>query len=114
MTDTTMSEDIPTATPVREQRSLCRFCAGVCGVIVHTRGDQVIRVTGDKEHPISRGYLCPKGRALGHWHHHPDRLDYPLIRRSGDEQHRVSWNECLEDLSGRLSALITRYGPASV
>ena len=42
-------------------RSSCRMCHGVCQVLVHMEGDRVVKVTGDPESPISRGYICPKG-----------------------------------------------------
>ena len=34
-------------------------------------GDVVAEVRGDPDHPVSRGYTCPKGRAAGEVHHHP-------------------------------------------
>ena len=32
-------------------------------VVATLDGDRVVRVDGDREHPLSRGYTCPKGRA---------------------------------------------------
>ena len=43
-------------------------------------GERVVRVRGDASNALSHGYTCPKGRNLGAWHHHPDRLDRPLLR----------------------------------
>ena len=47
----------------------------MCGITVTVEGDRVLKVRGDEAHPISKGYTCPKGRALPEWHHHPHRLD---------------------------------------
>jgi len=47
---------------MRTERSYCRICTSQCGILVDLDGEQVVRVRGDKEHPISRGYTCPKGR----------------------------------------------------
>ena len=38
-------------------KSICRMCHGVCGVNVHMRDGRVVKVTGDKDHPMSKGYI---------------------------------------------------------
>jgi anaerobic selenocysteine-containing dehydrogenase len=110
-----MTEDRPIdiATPSRQVRSFCRFCSALCGVVLTLEGDTVTEVRGDPEHPYTRGYTCPKGRALGAWHHHPLRLDEPQIGR-GDERRNVSWDEALDDLAARLDAVRSEHGPDSV
>ena len=65
---------------VRTVRSFCRICTAVCGILVDVAGDEVVRVRGDPDHPLSHGYTCAKGRALPQMHHHPDRLERPLMR----------------------------------
>ena len=98
-----------------EHRSLCRLCAALCGIKVETDADRVVRIVGDKEHPISRGYTCGKGRALGEWHHHPRRLDVPRLRASRQAgQQAVSWTHCLDDLAARIQQVIRDHGPAAV
>jgi anaerobic selenocysteine-containing dehydrogenase len=101
-----------------EVRSFCRFCQALCGIVVTVDGDRVVDVRGDDEHPLSRGYVCPKGRALGAWHHHPDRLDVPLLRvAEGDAaavERRVDWATALGDLALRLRAVIDEVGPDGV
>ena len=49
---------------VRTVRSFCRICTSVCGILVDVAGDEVVRVRGDQDHPLSHGYTCAKGRAL--------------------------------------------------
>lgn len=94
-------------------RSFCRVCTSVCGILVDVDGDEVIRVRGDKEHPFSHGYTCPKGRALPQLHHHPDRLEHPRIRVDG-RLRDATWDACLDDLGARLKEIIDRHGPQSV
>lgn len=94
-------------------RSFCRVCTSVCGILVDVDEDQVIRVRGDQDHPFSRGYTCPKGRALPLLHHHPDRLERPRMRVDGRLQD-TTWNACLDDLGTRLRDIIDRHGPESV
>jgi anaerobic selenocysteine-containing dehydrogenase len=98
---------------IETRSSFCRICTSLCGILVDTDAERVLRVRGDRDHPVSRGYLCPKGRALPKMHHHPRRLERPLVRRGGSLQ-AASWESCLDDLGARLREIIDRHGPASV
>jgi len=94
-------------------RSFCRICTSVCGILVDVEEDEIIRVHGDHDHPFSRGYTCPKGRAMGEMHHHPNRLERPQMRVNGALQ-EATWDACLDDLATRLRDIIDRHGPESV
>jgi anaerobic selenocysteine-containing dehydrogenase len=98
---------------VRTVRSFCRICTSVCGILVDVSGDEVVRVRGDHDHPASHGYACAKGRALPEMHHHPDRLERPLMR-TGDHLQPTTWTACLDDLAARLLTIIGRHGPEAI
>ena len=70
-------------------------------------------VRGDPDHPVTHGYTCPKGRAMGAMHHDPQRLDRPQLRQQ-DQLIDVSWTDMLDDLAERLRAVIDRSGPDAV
>lgn len=92
-----------------EVRTCCRCCPAGCGIVVRVDGDRVVGVRGDRDHPISRGYTCPKGRALPDFHHRADRLDAP----DGPDG-PGGWGPVLDDLAGRLRALMGEGGPDAV
>ncbi len=96
-----------------EHRTFCRLCMAVCGLVVSTEGDRVVGVRGDPDHPLSRGYTCPKGRSLGALHHDPRRLDGPLVRRGGALR-PAPWAEVLDDLARRTASVIAASGPQAV
>lgn len=96
-----------------ETSSFCRFCIALCGVRVTTDGSEVVSVKGDPEHPGSRGYTCPKGRALGRWHHHPDRILSPRVRH-GSRWQETLWGDALDDVSRRIADTVERHGVDSV
>jgi anaerobic selenocysteine-containing dehydrogenase len=102
-----------TSGEVRTVRSFCRVCTSVCGILVDVEGDRVVRVRGDRDHPLSHGYTCAKGRALPSMHHHPERLERPLVRVDG-RLRPTTWEACLDDLGSRLRAIVDRHGPAAV
>jgi anaerobic selenocysteine-containing dehydrogenase len=97
----------------RTERSYCRICTSMCGIVVEVEGERVIRVRGDREHPVTRGYICAKGMALPKMHHHPQRLETPLIRDGGSLQ-PATWDRCLDDLGARLRTIVDQHGPAAV
>ena len=76
--------------------------------------ERVTRVRGDPDHPLSHGYTCPKGRNLGAWHHHADRVDRPLVRGDDGELRPVTWDVALADLATRSEAAIAEHGPDAV
>ena len=97
----------------REVRSFCRFCIALCGIKVTTDGTTITSVKGDPEHPGSRGYTCAKGRSLGRWHHHPNRIREPR-RRRGSEWTNLSWSEATKDIASIMERNIATHGPDSV
>ncbi len=70
-----------------EHKTFCRYCIATCGLILTVEEGAVVKVRGDKSHPLSQGHSCPKGLALGLDHARPDRLNRPRIRGQGD----VDW-----------------------
>lgn len=98
-------------------RSVCQACHLECGVLVHVRDGKVIKVKGNPEHPLNRGYTCVKGRAQPQVVHHPDRLKYP-IRRSGKrgegKWERISWDEALDNIAEKLTEIRKKYGAESI
>ena len=73
----------------------CPLCEATCGLELSVRGKRVEKVRGDKDDVFSRGYLCPKGAALGELHHDPDRLRRPRVRE-GSAWREVSWEDAFQ------------------
>lgn len=94
-------------------RSHCRICTNQCGIAVTVEGEQIVRVKGDFDHPLSQGYTCPKGRAVGRLHHHDQAILRPSLTRAG-QRIEASWETVLDDLAARLRAVIDGHGPSAV
>ncbi|MFI5957508.1 molybdopterin-dependent oxidoreductase [Cryptosporangium sp. NPDC051539] len=90
-------------------RVACQMCSAFCGVEITVSGNRVVSAKGDKNHPLSGGYLCPKGHSYPHQHHREDRLSFPRIGGR-----TVSWTECLDDIAATLRRLVDRRGPDQV
>jgi formate dehydrogenase major subunit len=50
-----------TATADRVVKSVCPYCAVGCGQSIYVKDEKVVQIEGDKDSPISRGRLCPRG-----------------------------------------------------
>ncbi|MGH3472674.1 MAG: molybdopterin-dependent oxidoreductase, partial [Nocardioidaceae bacterium] len=89
----------------------CFNCESACGLLAYVAKDDlsVTKVEGNPAHPGSRGRNCAKGPATINQVNDPDRILYPLRqagKRGSGQWERVSWDEALDDIAGRIRAAI--------
>ena len=41
------------------KRTFCRVCEPACGLIATVDGGELIKLEADKDHPVSKGFVCP-------------------------------------------------------
>jgi anaerobic selenocysteine-containing dehydrogenase/NADPH-dependent glutamate synthase beta subunit-like oxidoreductase len=61
--------------------------------------------------------VCIKGATIPDVLYHPDRLLYPLRRagaRGGRKWQRISWDEALDTIAGKLKEIKEKYGPQAI
>ncbi len=91
----------------------CGLCYANCGILVQTGGEdgrRILRVKGDKDHPVSRGYTCNKALKID-WHvHGRDRLTAPLRRRPDGSFEEISWDTAISEVAARLAAIRDTHG----
>lgn len=92
-----------------EVKTTCPYCGVGCGVLATPKPDGSATISGDPDHPANFGRLCSKGSALGETLSLEERQLYPMI--SGK---RVSWDAALDEVAGRLGAVIEQNGPDAV
>jgi anaerobic selenocysteine-containing dehydrogenase len=99
-------------------KTVCNLCGlSGCGMEITVQDDKVVGVRGDKDHPESRGALCPKGRAVIDILYSPDRLKHPLKRtgqRGEGKWERISWDQALDLVAERLQQVKETCGPEAV
>lgn len=98
---------------MRQQKTYCRICEAHCGLEVELDGEQVINVRPDKTHPVSQGYACIKGSAIGDLHHDPDRINYPQKKVDGHWQ-RISWPQAIKEIGAQVRGLRKQHGNRSI
>lgn len=97
-----------------EKHTYCRICEPLCGMIATVEDDRLISLRPDKEHPLSRGFACPKGIAFAEIVNDPDRLRHPLRRRPDGEFEQISWDTALEEIGRRLVEVHQKSGSDSI
>jgi anaerobic selenocysteine-containing dehydrogenase len=103
---------------IERLQGYCGLCISHCGSVALVENGRFIALEPDPTHPTGRA-LCAKGRAAPELVYHPDRLLHPLkrTRPKGDPDagwERISWDEALETVAARLTAIATAEGPESV
>jgi anaerobic selenocysteine-containing dehydrogenase len=91
----------------------CTLCEAMCGLEIHVEEDRVALIRADREDVWSKGYLCPKGTALGHVHHDPDRVRRPLVRE-GTVWREVGWDAAFARCEELIHPVIERHGIGAV
>ncbi len=78
---------------------------------VTVQAGRVVRIHGDPEHPTTHGALCTKVSRYAERTYHPERVLSPLRRVGPKGEGRfeaVGWDEALDDIAARLSAITAR------
>jgi len=86
-------------------------CPDACSLLVQSSSDG-LRVRGNPEHPITRGFACGKIRRHARRLASPSRVTAPWLKTEKGWR-SISWNEALEMLASSLQPLLERQ-PQSV
>ena len=81
-------------------RSVCRGCSLGCGILVHTRDNRIVKITGDYENE-NAGTLCKSGRFLP-LDEKRTRLTTPMKRVAG-QLTATTWEDALATLAQNLT-----------
>ena len=93
-------------------------CHENCVLKVHVKRGRVFKVeSADYPEEPSLRSVCLKGLASIRILEHEDRLKYPMRRvgaRGEGRWERVSWDEALQSIAGKLLEIREKFGPAAV
>src|SRR5215213_7170007 len=97
-----------------EHVTYCRICEPLCGMVATVDDGRVTKLRPDKDHPLSRGFACPKGIAMTEVQNDPERVLYPQRRRADGTFERIDWATALDEIGDRLRKTISDHGGDSV
>ncbi|ACY17820.1 molybdopterin-dependent oxidoreductase [Haliangium ochraceum] len=98
---------------MRLKTSCTRDCPDACGMVATVEDGRVVRLQGDREHPVTQGFLCYRTDQFLERQYHPERLQTPLVRRDG-EFAPVSWDEALDLIAEHMLRIRAESGPAAI
>ena len=95
------------------KRSVCPYdCPDACGLLVKVVDGQAVKVTGDPDHPYTKGTLCPKMAHYERTVHSPQRLTHPLLRmgKKGAGQFKpITWDEAIQVIADRWKGIVSEH-----
>src|SRR5947209_10587654 len=98
----------------QERVTYCRICEPLCGLVDTVEDEELVKLRPDRDHPLSRGFACPKGIAMTAVQNDPDRVIHPLRRRADGSFEQVSWDDALDDIGARRQQVLERDGGEAV
>jgi anaerobic selenocysteine-containing dehydrogenase len=94
-----------------------RDCYDSCFLKVLLDGDKPVKVIGDKDNPVTQGFLCPRGVMDIKRTFSQERMLYPY-KRVGDKPHggfeRISWDDALNILAQKIDYVLNHFGADAV
>ena len=92
-------------------------CPDTCAFLYHVEDGKLVEVTGDPDHPMTRGGLCVKLKNFAEHHYNPDRLLHPMKRigpKGSGQFERVSWDDALAEIKARWTEIIAQHGAQAI
>ncbi|MFN7918689.1 MAG: molybdopterin-dependent oxidoreductase [Bryobacteraceae bacterium] len=92
-------------------------CPDACSLLVTIEDGKAVKLRGNPDHPVTRGFLCAKVSKYLERQYSPDRLLYPQ-RRAGAKGEgrfeRISWDQALDEITARLKSIAAEFGPEAI
>ena len=95
------------------KKTFCVICEATCGLEVDVDNNKVTDIRANKDHVVSRGHLCVKGKRFGSIQHSPDRVTEPL-KRVGDQWQTISWDQAINEIAAKIKQLKKKQGAQSI
>ncbi|HYM11261.1 MAG TPA: molybdopterin-dependent oxidoreductase [Bryobacterales bacterium] len=92
-------------------------CPDACAIQVEVENGRAVKIRGDADHPVTRGFLCGKVARYLERVYSPERLLYPMRRVGAKGEgrfERITWDEALGAIARRLAAIAAEFGPESI
>lgn len=96
-------------------KSACILCSVNCGINIEVdqATKQFIKITGDKDHPTSQGYICQKATRLNYYQNQ-ERLTSPLKKKPDGSFEKISWDTAIQEIAEKLMHVRATYGGTSI
>jgi predicted molibdopterin-dependent oxidoreductase YjgC len=97
----------------KKVRTTCSYCGVGCQLHLHTRDNQVVKVTGVEGEAPNHGSLCVKGR-FGFDLHRQRRAAHRSLDQGKREFRKATWDEALGLVAEKLKGIRDTHGGDSI
>ena len=88
---------IESGVPEKSVTTTCAYCGVGCSFNAEMKGEELVRMTPNKNGGANHGHSCVKGRFAWGYTTHKDRITSPMIRKSiHDPWQEVTWDEAIK------------------
>jgi len=106
---------IEAGTPEHSVTTTCAYCGVGCSFKAEMKGEEVVRMTPNKNGGANHGHSCVKGRFAWGYATHQDRITTPMIRKNiSDPWQTVSWDEAVNYAASELTRIKNQYGKDAI
>src|SRR2546428_4629566 len=103
----------PAGAQVTIRKNICTHCSVGCTVVAEVANGVWIGQEPGWDSPLNRGSHCAKGASVRELVHGDRRLKYPMKLVNG-QWTRVSWDQAIDEIGAKLTAIREKSGPDSV
>ncbi len=92
-------------------------CPDTCSILSRVEGGRLVKISGNPDHPVTRGTLCRKVLRAPERVYAKDRLLFPMMRdgpKGEGKFKRISWAGAIEAITGRWREIVAKDGPHAV
>lgn len=90
-----------------------RDCPDACGIVATVDNGRVVKLAGDPEHPVTKGFLCYRTHKFLERQYDPDRITEPMVR-SGESFRPISWDEALDRIAEKMLQIREQDGGGAI
>jgi anaerobic selenocysteine-containing dehydrogenase len=92
-------------------------CPDACSLLVTLENGRAVKIAGDPNHPVTRGFACSKTYRYPERAYLETRPKYPQKRLGAKGEgrwQRLTWDEALDEIAARVQNILEQHGAQSI
>jgi anaerobic selenocysteine-containing dehydrogenase len=92
-------------------------CPDTCTLDVSVENNRIVDISGNKDNPVTNGFICSKVSKFAERVYHKDRILFPMKRvgEKGESKfERISWDEASETIASKFRSVINEFGGEAI
>ena len=95
-------------------RTTCnRDCPDTCGIVATLEDGVIVKLEGDPDHPVTKGFLCYRTSRFPELAASSARVAQPMVRRNGRLE-PSTWEAALDLITKKLLQVREESGPEAI